>query len=74
MFAAKEEEREIPNAEKPITNRATPSPAPELIPSMYGSARGLRNKVCICNPHTDNAAPASSAVIAFGILWENIMF
>jgi len=45
---------------------ATPRLAPELIPRTYGSAKGFRKRVCICNPLTDNAAPAITAVKAFG--------
>lgn len=43
---------------------ATPNPAPLLIPSIEGSARGFLNNVCIKSPATDRAAPDKSAVIA----------
>ena len=43
---------------------ATPNPAPLLIPSIEGSARGFLNNVCIKSPATDKAAPAKSAVTA----------
>ena len=42
--------------------------APELTPRIYGPARGLRNRVCIINPDTDNAAPANTATMALGRL------
>ena len=48
------------------TVKATPRLAPELIPSTNGPASGLRNRVCICNPLTESAAPASIAVNALG--------
>lgn len=49
---------------------ATPNPAPLLIPSIEGSARGFLNNVCIKSPATDNAAPAKSAVTACGSLYS----
>ena len=67
IFASNELVIETPKAEKPITKTATPSPAPELIPRIKGSANGFLKRVCICKPHTDRAAPANIAVIAFGI-------
>lgn len=48
-----------------ITN-ATPKLAPELNPSTYGPASGLRKSVCISKPLTDNPMPTSIAVIALG--------
>ena len=49
---------------------ATPNPAPLLIPSIEGSARGFLNNVCIKSPATDKAAPAKSAVTACGSLYS----
>ena len=46
--------------------RATPKPAPLLIPKMLGPASGLRKAVCSMSPLTANAAPQSVAVIAWG--------
>ena len=48
--------------------KATPNPAPLLIPNIDGSARGFLNNVCIKSPDTDKAAPAKSDVIACGSL------
>ena len=45
---------------------ATPRLAPAVIPRIDGSARGLRNNVCICNPPTDKPQPARMAVQALG--------
>jgi len=53
------------NADPKIT-KATPKLAPELNPSTYGPASGLRNKVCISKPLTDNPIPTKTAVIALG--------
>jgi len=50
----------------PIVTNATPNPAPLLTPKIYGPARGLRKRVCIINPLTDNAIPAMMAVSIFG--------
>ena len=44
-----------------ITTRATPRLAPELIPRIEESARGLLNTVCSINPETERAAPQSKA-------------
>lgn len=49
-----------------IVSSATPRLAPELTPSVYGPAKGLRKSVCMIRPETDNAAPAKMAVKAFG--------
>ena len=51
-----------------IINNATASPAPELIPSIWGPASGFLKRVCICRPLMERAAPAMSAVNALGIL------
>ena len=37
-----------------------------LLPSIYGSASGFLNIVCITRPATERAAPVANAVIAFG--------
>ena len=46
--------------------RATPSPAPLLMPKTLGPASGLRKAVCSISPLTANAPPASRAVSACG--------
>ena len=46
--------------------RATPSPAPLLIPKTLGPARGLRKAVWSMSPLTASALPASIAVRACG--------
>ena len=46
--------------------RATPRPAPLLIPKILGPARGLRKAVCSISPLTASALPQSIAVIACG--------
>ena len=51
---------------KSSITRATPSPAPLLIPKMLGPARGLRKAVCSISPLTASAPPQSTAVIACG--------
>ena len=61
------------NKPVPITNSATPKPAPELMPSTDGPAIGFRNSVCINNPTTDKPIPVRIAVIDFGILKLNKM-
>ncbi len=48
-----------------ITN-ATPRLAPELIPKMEGSARGLLKTVCSISPATASPAPHSNAVMHCG--------
>ena len=63
----------IPKRPAPIIKKATPKPAPELMPSIYGPASGFRNKVCINKPETDKEAPHRIAVKAFGILDSNMM-
>ena len=45
---------------------ATPSEEPAEMPRMNGSARGLRNSVCMANPVTPSAAPARQAVMVRG--------
>ena len=45
---------------------ATPRLAPELMPSIDGSASGLLKTVCSISPDTDKAAPQSRAVIHWG--------
>ena len=55
----------MPSSGAPKINRATPRLAPELTPSTYGPASGLRNRVCICSPLTASAAPARIATMAF---------
>ena len=52
----------------PINNmtKATPNPAPLLIPKMPGPAKGLRKAVCNNRPHTAKEAPDRSAVKACG--------
>lgn len=47
---------------KPSITIATPKLAPELIPSTYGPASGLRKIVCINKPLTDKAMPETIAV------------
>lgn len=68
-----DEEISIPKADDPITKRATPNPAPALIPRIKGSASGFLKRVCICKPQIDRASPANSAVIAFGTLKDQII-
>lgn len=46
--------------------RATPRLAPELMPKMEGSARGLLKVVCNISPDEANAIPQSKAVTACG--------
>ena len=50
-------------AEKPkkVSARATPRPAPEALPSRYGSASGLRNRPCATAPANPSSAPAHHA-------------
>ncbi len=61
------------NDDMPKSIIATPKLAPELIPRTYGPAKGLRKVVCICNPLTARAAPASMAVIDLGNLKSSKM-
>ena len=68
--AAKNPEKEkapAPTVPPPanITN-ATPRLAPELMPRMEGSAKGLLNAVCNIKPDEANAAPQSNAVMHSG--------
>ena len=46
--------------------RATPRPAPLLMPKMPGPANGLRKAVCSMSPLTASAPPASVAVSVCG--------
>ena len=46
--------------------KATPRPAPLLMPKMLGPAKGLRNAVCSISPLTANAPPQRMAVMAWG--------
>ena len=46
--------------------KATPKLAPELIPSMEGSAKGLLNVVCNISPDAASAIPQRRAVMACG--------
>ena len=46
--------------------KATPRLAPELMPKMEGSARGLLKVVCNISPDEANAIPQSKAVTACG--------
>jgi len=47
---------------------ATARLAPELIPRIYGPARGFRKSVCISIPHTASAEPEKMAIAVLGIL------
>jgi len=69
----REEGKFIPKAENHITKNATPSPAPELMPRMYGSAKGFLKRVCIWRPQMERATPAIIAVISLGILNEKMI-
>ena len=40
--------------------RSTARPAPELMPSTFGLARGLLSTVCVMQPDTARAAPANT--------------
>ena len=53
--------------------KATPNPAPLLIPKMPGPAKGLRKAVCNNKPHTAKEAPDRRAVKACGSLESMIM-
>ena len=46
--------------------KATPKLAPELIPSMEGSAKGLLNVVCNISPDAASAIPQRREVMACG--------
>ena len=58
---------------KSIT-KATPNPAPLLMPNMPGPAKGFRNAVCNNKPQADKAAPVSNAVKACGNLDSMIIY
>ena len=62
----------VKNDGNPITTKATPRLAPELIPRTSGPASGFRKIVCICSPLTLRAIPANIAANAFGNLKSNI--
>lgn len=62
------DEAEIPKKDNPMMKMATPKPAPELIPKMYGPAKGFLKSVCICSPQTERALPHKIAAIALGNL------
>ena len=51
--------------ETSVTN-ATPNDAPELMPKIDDSAKGLRNNVCMDKPAVESAMPAVAAAIAAG--------
>ena len=61
LILAEPTERLPPN--NSIT-KATPNPAPLLIPNTLGPANGLRKAVCNKSPLTAKAAPQSMAVMA----------
>lgn len=63
-----------PRSGAPSRKIATPRLAPELMPSTYGPASGLRKRVCICRPLTARAAPASRATTAFSRRMFRIIF
>ena len=50
----------------PSMTRATPTPAPLLIPKMLGPASGFLNAVCSIRPLTASEPPQRVAVIACG--------
>ena len=53
--------------ESPVMREmATNKLEPELIPKIYGPAKGLLKRVCIINPQTDRAEPAKQAIIKRG--------
>ena len=56
----------IPKLNPRKMTKATPSPAPELIPRIKGPAMGFLKKVCICRPLIPRALPTSNEVRAFG--------
>ena len=58
---------------KSSITRATPSPAPLLIPKMLGPASGLRKAVCSISPLTASVPPQSIAVMACGSLDSRMM-
>lgn len=62
-----------PNRPAQNTTMATASVAPELMPSIDGSARGLRKSVCIIRPHTARVHPAVKAVNASGMRFSSTM-
>lgn len=49
-------------------DKTIPSPAPEEIPVMYGSANGFFDTDCINNPARANDDPAITALRALGSL------
>ena len=67
--ATKPDTLTLPNDRLPPSNsmtKATPSPAPLLMPKMLGPASGLRNAVCNSRPLTASEPPQKSAVMACG--------
>ena len=54
------------NPPKSSNTIAAPSPAPALMPSTSGPAKGLLNAVCSIRPAAANAAPDNNAVSAWG--------
>ena len=68
-MATKPDNATVPAVMLPPRNsmtKATPRPAPLLMPKMPGSAKGLRKAVCNMRPLTAKAPPASVAVMACG--------
>lgn len=53
---------------------ATPRAAPDVIPNMSGPASGLRKVVCRSSPLAESAAPARSAVSAWGSRLSRMMY
>lgn len=47
---------------------AAPSPAPDDMPVVYGSARGFLMMVCMMQPPTASPNPAKNARMARGIM------
>ena len=52
---------------------AAPSDAPDVIPRIWGSAKGFRRILCIWMPERASPAPAMRAVNVFGILISHKM-
>ena len=51
--------------------KAAPQAAPLEMPSVNGSASGLRNIACKVIPHSDNPPPAKKPIMVRGIRMEN---
>jgi hypothetical protein len=62
----KGETESIPIAHPVNVTMATNRVAPEETPKTYGSAMGLRKKICSSSPLTANAAPPKTAASARG--------